>query len=361
MNPTERRNFVGGVGFVTRRRGGSVASDTLLSIAVTFTASGVVSGTTFTPTASSDRCQAVATGTYSISGPVDITTLVTWTSGTVGTATISNAGGSQGQITAVSANNGTSGADATSLITATLGAVSNNNTISVAVDRDSTSGIRCPVNTYQWSLLGYAPDGIYLCQEASGNLTDSGPAALTLTAAGSPLYQQSAAGWTRKGVGFNATANQRFSYASGVGSNPASVDIGWCFYMSMPTLPAGNRGFMTYGSATMNQITDGNLRLAGVNDSTTRPDVDDLIHPIYLLHDITNSRYLFYTDEAKTSIVFAALTDGIKSVGATPAGTSPDAASVAVYGFRFINADARLSDANVKSMLVALGWTVPWS
>jgi len=92
----------------------TVTAATVVSIAVTPATPSIAKGTT----------QAfVATGTFSDNTTQEITTAVTWSSGTPATATISNAAGSEGRATAV--------VEGTSLITATLGAISGSTTLTV--------------------------------------------------------------------------------------------------------------------------------------------------------------------------------------------------------------------------------------
>jgi hypothetical protein len=74
----------------------TVTPATLVSIAVTPTSPSVAVGLTQ---------QFAATGTYTDQSTYDITATVTWTSGTPGTATISNASGSNGLVAAVSPGN----------------------------------------------------------------------------------------------------------------------------------------------------------------------------------------------------------------------------------------------------------------
>src|SRR5216117_4143381 len=93
----------------------TVTSATLVSIAVTPTNPGLPLGLTQ---------QFTATGTFSDSTTQDLTTQVTWSSSSTAVATISNAGGSQGLATSVAA-----GGPIT--ITATLGGVSGNTTLTV--------------------------------------------------------------------------------------------------------------------------------------------------------------------------------------------------------------------------------------
>lgn len=337
--------------FVKGASGGG--APTLVSINVTPDA------TTWRPTASGDRQQMVATGTYDDMSTADITADVTWTSGTEAVGTISNADGTEGQVTPFTVG--------PTLITATLGAVSGNETLTLDTARDGpSSAIRVPSNAFQWSMLGYTPTHLFLCQEASGNLADT-IGALTLTANATPLYQQTVTNWTRKFVGFSQAAAQRFSAAAGVGPNPATTDVFWLAYYVSDAAPGGVRGLLNAGAnlgvGLVNGSNNVRLSIAGVtaDDSTTNPVGDDLVHPLGLLQDATNSRTGLFLDEAKTLGTHAAATDGTKGLGAGVFSASAPANSGAVYLVIFTGANARLSDAQIKTLYQTLGWTVPWS
>jgi hypothetical protein len=93
----------------------AVTAATLVSLAVAPLTPTIISGTTQ---------QFTATATYSDGSGGDVTTSVTWTSGTPKVATISNAAGTQGLATSVSAG--------TSTITASSGSVSQSTTLTVS-------------------------------------------------------------------------------------------------------------------------------------------------------------------------------------------------------------------------------------
>ena len=73
---------------------------------------------------------------------------------------------------------------------------------------DATSGKPVPANVVEWNdfLKAYglghlsAPSGLWLLQEPSGALVDS-IGTVVLSPYSGPLYQQTVAGWSRKGVG----------------------------------------------------------------------------------------------------------------------------------------------------------------
>jgi hypothetical protein len=113
------------------------------------------------------------------------------------------------------------------------------------VTRDATSGIYYPATTTEvTNFVSYnaltidVPTSIYTCQEASGNLADTGAGGITLVANGTPLYQQAVSGHARKAVGFNAGVNQRFMAASGTAPNPATTSSLWGVIGAITATPA---------------------------------------------------------------------------------------------------------------------------
>lgn len=334
--------------------GGPPPPPTLVSIDVTPNAP------TWRPTLSTDRQQFTATGTYSDTSTADITADVTWTSGTPAVATISNGAGTEGEATPLTVG--------TTLITATLGAVSGSETLTIGVDIDATSGKGVPSTEFQFTMLGVTLTSAWLAQEASGNLAGFGPSAFTLTASGTPLYQQAVPGWTRTASAFNQTVNQRFAAAAATGPNPASTSVLWVGYMIGDTLPGGVRGLLNAGgNVGIGYVNgSGNLRIhvVGVtaDDATTLPDADNAVHPIVLKYDRTNSVATMYTDEAKTAGTYnSGATDGNKGYGGGVFSASPPALCGVLWGFVLSGAAAELSDAQVKTLLQALGWVVPWT
>jgi hypothetical protein len=341
------------VGVVSDEIAAAGGAPVLLSIDVT------PNTPTWRPTAASDRQQFTATGTYDIGGPQDITADVTWTSGTPAVATISNGAGTEGEATPLTVG--------TTLITATLGAVSGNETLTIGTDIDAAAGKGVPVNAFQYGMAGLTIASEWQAQEAAGNLVGTGPSAFNLLANATPLYQQAVPGWTRTASAFNQTAAQRFAVLAGTGPNPAVTSVLWFGYMIMDTLPGATRGVMNVGGNCGVGLVNasGNLRLymnaVTIDDSTTLPPTDNNVHPFVLKYDLTNSAIVLYTDEAKTTGTFAAATDGIKGFGAGIFSLSPPALAGVLIGAVASGANAELSDAQVKTYLQNLGWTIPWS
>jgi hypothetical protein len=94
--------------------------------------------------------------------------------------------------------------------------------LDVQVARDGPLGVFVPQGPADFAALGLpVPDFLWLCQEATGNLTPAiGNTAVQLAPNASPLYQQSVTGWSRKFVGTtDGTAGHRFS------TTHASLDL----------------------------------------------------------------------------------------------------------------------------------------
>mgnify|MGYP001561240484 CR=1 FL=1 len=242
------------------------------------------------------------------------------------------------------------------------------------VTRDATSLVYCPADATEWaSFISYhvgiaTPDfpnvtvaGVYLCQEASGNLTDS-IGGVTLTANGTPLYQQTVSGWTRKGVGFNATANQRFTAAATIGPNPTTTSQAWFFDMSSTVAPATTNICISISDGVTNHRLMGNntpriqVAIAGVTTIGASDPSGAGIQAMDLQYDRTNGRATGHTTQDKIIGTYSALVvDGRKGLGGVVSVTGQ-----CVYGFRLEGANAEITDANIKAIQVARGHNILW-
>lgn len=216
------------------------------------------------------------------------------------------------------------------------------------------------------ALTGRTPTHAYTCQEASGNLADQ-IGSVNLVAAGTPLYQQTIAGWTRKGVGFNETLNQRFAVGAGSGPNATVTPVAMLIYFTCRT-PAAMRNMLilsdagaTARSCALNGVT-GLLRTqcaATTNDGVV-DHRDGAVHPLLLTLDIAGSNTNRYTDLEKDNGTFAAgVLDGNKGIGALT-GLNSHLGEVAGLWI-FEGTDAQFTDAQAKALLQGLGWSIPWT
>lgn len=225
-------------------------------------------------------------------------------------------------------------------------------------DADAASGRLVPSTSSQYTALGLvAPNDIWTCQEASGNLvSDNGT---ILTANATPLYQQALAGWTGKAVGFNGGANQRFQHATY--NNAATSSLLALLYMVVTTTPAGAQGVLTAGTS----FSAGGLsitatpRLRYRNGATivdSANPYNTVVVPVVFKHDITNSVARAFTDIEKLSPTFGAAAGTIFGVG-----TGTAAHFLLRYLAVWRGAAAEQSDTAIKTMLQTLRWSPTWT
>lgn len=239
------------------------------------------------------------------------------------------------------------------------------------VTKDATSNKYVPANSSEWTTFRTAgslstanPNSLWLCQETSGNLSDS-IGSLTLTANATPTYDNAVTGWTRKGLGFTQVANQRFGAAAGVGPSPATTSQMWLWIVTVTATPAATRGIcqVSNGATVLQGLLTSTPR-ARINvggtttDGTNSPATETNGMPVVLLYDRSGSRAMLYTSQEKiTGTYSAGVVDGVKGIGA---GTSFP--GFCVYGAMWSGAAAEaFTDANVKSLLQTMGFTIPWS
>ncbi len=230
----------------------------------------------------------------------------------------------------------------------------------------STDGalVYVPETAADFTALGIAaPSSLWLCQEASGNLSDS-IGSVTLTANATPTYRNSVSGWSRYAVGSSEAANQRFRFAAGT-YTPVANSAAWLVYIGAAT-PAGTRVFLRpvdgAVNAALSYLTTGKIRLGigGVNaDSTSTAYVSTggaTIHPVLYVYNRTASTVKVHTDLEEWSGTFADLTnDGNKGFFGD-GGTSPASGRVNLVATWHGTSATTLT----KATLAALGWPISY-
>jgi hypothetical protein len=203
------------------------------------------------------------------------------------------------------------------------------------VTRDATSNVYSPASAAEWtttrSVAGITsgnPFSMWLLQEASGALADSIGTA-PLTNSGGMAYQQAVTGWTRVSM-LASDLNGAYSLA-----NAADT--------ALPDLSAESSLVLGY------------LKITGAPGSG---NVTTAVRPWVLRYDRAASTIALFTDLEKVSIAFA-------NSGSTKrifygAGFQNAPGFQILYGAHWKGAAAELSDASVRSLLQALGWTVAW-
>lgn len=241
------------------------------------------------------------------------------------------------------------------------------------VTRDGSSLIYTPASSSEWTALRTAaglsvanPNSLWLAQEASGNLADS-IGSVTLTASGSPTYQQTVTGWSRKAVAAADGSSDRFTAGAGVGPNPTTTSQTWLAILAMPAVNASTRVVWgisvdsnTNGCAMQRVGTTGvaRFRVVGVNADSAGSHANQVIVAV-VKFDRTGSAAVLYSNLAKVVGTYSAsVVDQLKGFGSIAA--TMEAAKM-LYGCMWSGANAEISDANIKALLQAMGWSIPWS
>jgi len=237
------------------------------------------------------------------------------------------------------------------------------------VPKDATSGKRVPLSQADWdnvfTLTGVSGKTVahsHGFQEASGNAAAT--VGTTYTVNGTLDYQQAVAGWSRYGQGLTETANERQGWASGAGVNPTDNSVLVFAYIDLTGTPAATRNFLvtSLGATPMSlRVTTGpllSINCAGVTANGTANPTTGGVRPFVSRYDLAASVAAAYSDQEKVGGTFSAgVVDGAKGIGV--AGGTPPPMTV-LWDTWFEGSHAEWSEANIKTVLEFLGWTIPW-
>ena len=232
------------------------------------------------------------------------------------------------------------------------------------VSQDATSLIFRPSSLDQWAttlsvagITSGTPSGLWLCQEASGNLADSiGPNPLVVT--GAPTYDVANAGWSTLSVDITATTGQKFAIGTGV-FNPAAESVAWFGYVALTATPGGTRTVLTLSSGAtpiiVNHLTTNKLQIVcGSNTAiTANTYMGAGFFFLGVVYNKTGSGCTLYTGLEAVSVTFATVVDGSKGLGAVTGSADSGARWNMLWAFR--GAAAELSTAQVRAMATTLG------
>lgn len=236
---------------------------------------------------------------------------------------------------------------------------------------DATSGKGVPASATDWNAAMAAanissggPSGLWSFQQASGNGTDL-IGSFTLAAATTPNFNQTITGWTRKGITFDDGSGDGFTNADAGLPDLSSQSQMILLYVRMPVAaPAVARSIISIGGAGSRALaritTTPRWQCDSVAFNTTgvANPCDGAVHPVVLRVNRTAQEQDLFTDVEKVSPTFSiALTGKGLLIGN---GGSLAAACSVLYGASFHGAAAELTDAQVKTLLQTLGWTVAW-
>jgi hypothetical protein len=235
------------------------------------------------------------------------------------------------------------------------------------VSKDATSAIYVPSSLAQWnqtlSAAGISngpPGWLWLLQEASGALADSIGSA-PLTNLNSMGYQGAVTGWSR--VAMNTGADGGAAGLANV-TDTALPDLSAesslvLMYAEISSAPAADRSVILSGDVTAN-VTAANLPkiVNGANNGTGASSVTTAVRPWVLRHNVTATTTSLFTDLEKVTATYGAS-------GATKriffgAGLLNAPIWKILYAVHFKGAAAELSDAQLRTLLQRLGWTIAW-
>jgi len=246
------------------------------------------------------------------------------------------------------------------------------------VDRDATSGERWPADATQWTdfnayhvAIGTAnypnvsPSSQHLFQDASGNPSDSiGTFTMTVENAAGISYQNAVTGRSRKAINLTSgTAGLIRSTDAGLPNiNAASM---LSIFVAKVTTSAATRDVCLIG-ATATRAMMKTIITTGVaqglfvgNSANGAADAGGAVRPWVIRVNRTASTNTAFTDVDKLAPAFAGTMAGQSiAIGNLVSGCSTTQYLGAIH---FFNAAAEMSDAGLKALLTALGYTVTWS
>lgn len=240
----------------------------------------------------------------------------------------------------------------------------------VGVTKDATSGIFVPASLSEWSqtlqvagIGSGAPSLGWGCQDAAGPLAEFlGGGTVTLAATGAVTFQQTVTGWSRKAVGLQDAATEKFSSTAAALPDISTTSALLLVYMDVLATPAAVRVLSALGTtnAKMDVTTVPQPRTdSNVNTATGTGGFPTSPIPLVLKVDRTNTVVRGYTLADKMAPTFDATMTG-KSL--TLGGLAANAASSQyLYAVLFTGAAAELTDAQIKTLLQTLGWTITWT
>ena len=234
-----------------------------------------------------------------------------------------------------------------------------------SVSRDATSGIYCPATLGEWttvmSAAGIAsgnPSIINLLQDASGNPTDASGNGFALTASGTPVdYQQAVSGWSRFAITGSDGGTGVLDNTSASLPDPTAASLMMLTYAITTATPAAIRNYQVWGTGTITttriNTTPRFQGLSGASTTTGTAAITGPVRPIVMQFDRTNNVVRCATD-------LEILTPAIAATAGKRHRISLDVTGGYLYNATFFNAAAEMSQANIKTLLQTLGWTIAW-
>jgi hypothetical protein len=227
---------------------------------------------------------------------------------------------------------------------------------------DAASGIAVPASATEWTdfiaangLSVAVPDHLWLCQETSGDLADSiGVVPMSVV---NMSYQTAVTGWTRKGMGAVDGGVNYLSANTGAGQARTILML-----TSIASTPAADRTVIYNNNAKVNYRSTALYR-AGRHGGTMTDGTANhgtTVHPIVsrLVTSSMPDTMFFCSDLERIQVDETSTDSSVVYLGGVVEAAAP---MRVLYVAEWEQSSAEMSNANVKALLQAMGWTVAWS
>jgi hypothetical protein len=248
----------------------------------------------------------------------------------------------------------------------------------VGVSKDATSNIFCPATLTEWNtvlsfnnILSGPPSALHLLQEVAGSPADT-IGTFTLTPFGTITYSNAVSGWSRKSINLSDGVSGGLKNTA-VGLPDISTNsCMMLMYMTVPPDVPTNRTLCQLGpnfgsrfGANVLSISVGHKRINCVLDPTNAAGADDTttnVRPVILKINRTGGNATLYTNAEKLVPTFAGNVVTGKNIQFGGDNVNSDFPPICscLYWCTFFNGAAEMTDAQIRSLLQSLGWTVAW-
>jgi hypothetical protein len=239
----------------------------------------------------------------------------------------------------------------------------------VAWSVDATSGKAVHASTKEWTdfitakqLNIFPPNGLWLMQDANGNLVDDVGNVDLAIQSGAPMYRGAITGWSRLAVKMGDGEGVRFANTTDSSlPSVSSSSLTVLMLYANETTPAATRTVLVGGSGPASVIAEvgiDNLRHFRLSVNGT-PAFGTMDHgagvlPLVLKLDRTNMQQKLVTNKETITPPYTALSGGRGIfIGAANA-ASPEGRWL--YMAAWYGPAAEINDSDITKLLTALGW-----
>jgi hypothetical protein len=227
------------------------------------------------------------------------------------------------------------------------------------VTKDTTKGWCIPQSTAEYTsfLTGTGisnPAYLWLCQEVSGNLTDSIGAAV-LTAANAPSYQTAVTGWSSKAISWADASASRFDTTAVPNGSTSSLMLFGYFYVA--ATPAANRYMASMTDYAVSIAVNSTGKLVGSDNAVvagTETITDGAVRPCVMVYSraaLTCKLFYRRADGVIETIdaAYASSAGAHIVLGAYPTLTTP--AGGCLYAAQWTGVSAELTATQATTLL----------